>query len=110
MQRGLELHGDDGSLWMPTWAEANSRVQRKARDGEYEPEELLREPFDGIDWGRALVDLAEAVETGRPHRSTGEHAAHVVEVFDAVAASVAGGGAVEVGSDFPRPEPMEWAW
>ena len=108
-QRGLELHGDEGSLWMPTWAEANSRVQRKPRGGEYEGVELVREPFDGIDWGRALVDLAAAVATGRPHRSSGEHAAHVVEILNAAEASLGAGGPVEVRSSFAPPEPMEWA-
>ena len=43
----------------------------------------LREPFAGIDWGRALVDLAAAIEEGRPHRASGEQAAHVVEVLEA---------------------------
>ena len=107
-QRGLELHGDTGSLWMPTWAEADSRVELQERGGDYRPVPLVREPFDGIDWGRALVDLAEAVETGRPHRSSGEHAAHLVEVLNAVETAAAG-AAVDVDSTFPRPEPMEWA-
>lgn len=108
-QRGLELHGDTGSLWLPTWAEANSRVLLQERGGDYQELELVREPFPGIDWGRALVDLAHAVEEGRPHRSGGEHAAHVVEVLDAAERSARGGGAVDVASGFPRPEPMEWA-
>jgi hypothetical protein len=38
-----------------------------------------------------------------------EHAAHVVEVLEAVKTSAAGGGVVEVESDFPRPEPLDWA-
>ncbi|MGI9111071.1 MAG: Gfo/Idh/MocA family protein, partial [Gaiellaceae bacterium] len=109
-QRGLELHGDDGSLYLPTWAEADSRIELQARGGEYATIPPVREPFHGIDWGRALVELAEAVEAGRPHRSSGEHAAHVVEVFDAVRRSLEQGGlAVEVHSDFRRPEPMDWA-
>jgi len=108
-QRGLELHGDDGSLWLPTWAEANSRVQLQPRGGEYEDVAPVREPFDGIDWGRALVDLSAAIDEGRPHRSSGEHAAHVVEVLDAFRESLERGGLVHVRSDFPRPEPMEWA-
>jgi len=34
----------------------------------------------------------------------------VTEVFEAARASVAKGGlAVEVRSDFPQPEPMDWA-
>jgi predicted dehydrogenase len=108
-QRGLELHGDDGSLWLPTWAEANSRLLRQARDGEYEPVAHVRPAFDGTDWGRALVDLARALDEGRPHRSTGEHGAHLVEILDAARASAADGGAVAVTSSFPQPAPMEWA-
>jgi predicted dehydrogenase len=108
-QRGIELHGDEGSLWLPTWAEANSRVLHQPRGGEYAELPLVREPFAGIDWGRALVDLAEALEAGRPHRSSGEHAAHVVEILEAVETSVAAAAPVEVSSDFVRPEPMEWA-
>jgi predicted dehydrogenase len=109
-QRGLELHGDEGSLYVPTWAEADSRIEHQPRGGDYVTVPPVRKPFPGIDWGRALVDLAEAIEEGRPHRSSAEHAAHVVEVFDAVRESLArDGAAVEVSSGFPQPEPMGWA-
>ena len=108
-QRGLELHGDTGSLHLPTWAEADSRLFLQQRGGEYEQQPLLREPFSGIDWARALVDLADAIATGRPHRASGEHAAHLVEVLEAVEASAAAAAPVEVSSDFAAPEPLEWA-
>jgi predicted dehydrogenase len=109
-QRGLELHGDDGSLYLATWAEADSRLERQPRTGGYEPVPLLREPYAGIDWSRALLDLADAIEQGRPHRSTGEHAAHVVEVLEAARASAADEGrSIVVRSDFRRPEPLDWA-
>jgi len=108
-QRGLELHGDDGSLWLPTWAEASSRVLHQPRGGEYEEQPLVRRAFDGIDWGRALVDLAHALAERRPHRMSGEHGAHVVEVLEAVENALAGGGSVAVRSSFPPPEPLEWA-
>lgn len=108
-QRGIELHGDSGSLWMPSWGEANSRLQLQQRRGEYEPVELVRKPYPGIDWSRPLVELATALADGRPHRAGAEHAAHVVEILNAVEQSAAAGGAVAVRSTFPRPEPMEWA-
>ena len=60
-QRGIELHGDTGSLHLPTWAEADSRLFLQRRGGEYEQQPLLREPFPGIDWACALVDLADAI-------------------------------------------------
>ena len=108
-QRGVEVHGDEGSLYMPTWAEANSRVELQQRGGEYTEIPPVREPFPGMDWGRALVDLARAIEEGRPHRAGAEHAAHVVEVLNAVEDAVREGGAVAVRSGFTAPEPMEWA-
>jgi predicted dehydrogenase len=109
-QRGLELHGDGGSLYMPTWAEFDSRLELQPRGGDYAAVAPVREPYAGIDWSRALTDLAEAIDEGRPHRSTGEHAAHVVEVLEAARLSVErDGAAVEVHSDFRRPEPLEWA-
>jgi predicted dehydrogenase len=69
----------------------------------------VREPYAGIDWSRAIVDVAEAVEGGRPHRTSGEHAAHVVEVLAAARTSAENGAPVEVASSFAPPEPMEWA-
>jgi predicted dehydrogenase len=108
-QRGLELHGDGGSLYMPTWAEFDSRLELQERGGEYRTIPPLREPYPGIDWSRALTDVAEAIAEGRPHRASGEHAAHIVEVLEAAQTSLDGGGAVDVHSDFRRPEPLDWA-
>ena len=108
-QRGLELHGEERSLYVPTWAEFDSRVQLTRNGEDYENVPLLREPFHGIDFARPLADLDEALRDGRPHRSGAEHAAHVVEVLNAIEAAARDGGAVEVGSGFPRPEPADWA-
>jgi predicted dehydrogenase len=108
-QRGFEVHGDSGSLYLPTWGEFDSRIELQERGGEYETVAPLREPYRGIDWGRPLVDLAEAIDEGRPHRMTGEHAAHVVEVLEAARRSAEDGGSVAVHSDFRRPEPLDWA-
>ena len=56
--------------------------------------------FRGVDWGRALGELAAAIAEQRPHRATGAHAAHVVEILDAVETSRREGTAVEVTSTF----------
>lgn len=108
-QRGLEFHGERSSLYLASWAEFDSRLEL-SEDGEsYERVPLLREPYRGIGWSRALVDLAEALEQGRPHRASAEHAAHVVEVLDAISSASADGGAVDVRSSFDPPAPLEWA-
>jgi len=107
-QRGLELHGDTGRIYLATWGEADSTLEL-ANGGGYAPVELLREPYRGIDWSRAIVDLAEAERDGRAPRTKGEHAAHVVEILDAIRASAANGGPVDVRSSFDPPPPLEWA-
>jgi predicted dehydrogenase len=108
-QRGLEFHGSDASLWMPTWGESNSRLLRTTNGEEYEPIPLLRPAYDGFDWSLALVDLAEAIRDGRPHRMAAEHAAHVVDVLNAADRSRSDGGPVEVSSSFDPPAPLDWA-
>jgi predicted dehydrogenase len=108
-QRGLELHGDERSLYLASWSEFDSELET-SEDGEtFTPIPLVREPYPGNDWGRALADLAEAVHEGRAHRAGAEHAAHVVEVMEAIALSGVGERPVEVRSDFEPPLPTEWA-
>jgi predicted dehydrogenase len=108
-QRGIEFHGERGSLFLASWAEFDSRLER-TEDGEtYEKVPLVREPYRGIGWARALVDLADALEEGRPHRAGADHAAHVVEILDAIAESATGGRPVEIHSTFEPPQPLPWA-
>jgi len=108
-QRGLEFHGSGASLWMPTWGESNSRLLQTTNGEDYEPIPLLRPAYDGFDWSLALVDLAEAIRDGRPHRMGAEHAAHVVDVLNAADRSRSDGGPVEVSSSFDPPAPLDWA-
>jgi predicted dehydrogenase len=108
-QRGLEIHGDDGMLHLATWAEFDSRLELGSSDGKYERVELVREPYRGIDWSRALVELADAVEQQRAPRMAAQHAAHVVEILCAIAQSAQRGVPVDVRSSFEPPPPMEWA-
>ena len=108
-QRGLELHGDDGSLHLAAWdrvrfAHRAAGAWRGVSDGR-----ALREPYHGKDWSRALSDLAAAIAEDRPHRASGEHAAHLVEVLEAVQTSLRDGGTVDVRSVFSPPEPLDWA-
>jgi predicted dehydrogenase len=110
-QRGLEFHGSDGmSLHLASFQEFDAALELSSDGGDtYTPVPCVRPPFPGTDWGRPIVDLAEAIADGRPHRAGAEQAAHVVEVLEAVARSYRDGGPVEVRSEFEEPAPMEWA-
>jgi L-glyceraldehyde 3-phosphate reductase len=46
-------------------------VEIAAYCGWCEPIPLVKEPYHGTEWGRATLDMAEAIEQGRPHRATG---------------------------------------
>jgi predicted dehydrogenase len=105
----LELHGDGGSLYLSDWHDFDGPLEFATYGQPYEVVELLREPYRGVDWGRAVVDMAGALAKGQPHRATGEQAAHVVEIVCAAATSMKSGLAVPVHSDFPPPAPMDWA-
>ena len=103
-QSGIELHGDTGSLFLSSWQEFDATVELAAFGGSYEAVPV-ENAFRGTDWGRALGELSDAIETGRPHRATGAHAAHIVEILDATATSAAEGRSVEIASSFPSPAP-----
>ncbi len=108
-QKGIEFHGDTGSLYLDSWQNFDARVEYAAWGEAYEPVPLVREPFKGTEWSRSVEDLRQALAQDRPHRATGEQAAHVVEILEAISRSSREGQPVEVSSSFRPPAPMEWA-
>jgi predicted dehydrogenase len=110
-QRGIEFHGEAGILHLRDWSsfDGTINVAKTGNADDYASVPLLRKPYAGIDWSRALVDLAGAVGDGREPRASGGHAAHIVEILDAIGVSSRDGGAVEVHSTFDMPEPLDWA-
>jgi len=103
-QQGIELHGDGGMLALDSWHAFNARIER-ALAGRRERETVApsRPPIEGVDYGRGVAELAEAIAADRPHRGTGAHAAHVVEVMEAIHASITTGHPVAVSSSFDPP-------
>jgi predicted dehydrogenase len=56
--------------------------------------------------GVGLADLARAVETGRPHRASGELAFHVLEIMESVIRAGQTHDVVTLTSTVARPEPV----
>jgi predicted dehydrogenase len=108
-QSGIELHGDQASLFLASWLKFDSPLELAEVGGAYQPVPLVRQPPASLVWTRGVTDLAEALAEGRPHRPSGEHAAHIVEILSAAQESMRTGRPVAVRSSFPPPEPMEWA-
>ncbi len=107
-QKGLEFHGDVGSLWIGSFQDFHAPVEFALFGKPYEPLPYVREPFQGIEWARSVVEIHDAIQEGRPQRSTGAQDAHVVETCCAIVESYQTGKPVEVKSNFPAPWPMDW--
>ena len=76
----------------------------------YVPVALVRPGYRGTAWARGVAEMASAIAEGRPHRASAEQAAHVVDILDAAARSIADGGrAIEIRSTFETPPLMPWA-
>ncbi|MBE2212582.1 MAG: Gfo/Idh/MocA family oxidoreductase [Opitutaceae bacterium] len=108
-QKGMEIHGDLGSLAVDTIYAFDSVVQHAEFGGAWRPLPLVRPPFPGCEFARGVIELADALHEGRPHRTTGRQAAHVVDVMASILESIRTEQVIEVRSSFPPPAPCAWA-
>jgi predicted dehydrogenase len=116
-QKGLEFHGDLGSLYLGSFQDFNAAVEFAPFGGSYAPIEYARPPFTtkigervlAIEWARGVLDLAEALGENRPQRVTGAQAAHVVEICEAISTSAREGHPIDIRSNFVPPTPLDWA-
>lgn len=106
----LEYHGDDGRIYVGDFQLFDAPVECATGREPYSRVTPARPPFSGVEFGRGVGEMVDAIRAGRPHRATGAQAAHVVEVVEAICRSLAeDGGAMRVRSSFPAPSPMPWA-
>lgn len=106
----LEFHGDDASLQLGSFQNFDTTVEVGPYGESYEPVPLVRPPYPGTAWGRGVAEMAAAIAEGRPHRASAELAAHIVDIIEAVDASIAADGQpVPVSSSFDPPPLLEWA-
>ncbi len=106
----IEFHGDDASLALGNFQDFDATVEVGAYGQAYEPVALVRPGYRGTAWARGVAEMASAIGDGRPHRASGEQAAHVVDILEAAAESIADGGRrIEIASTFAPPALMPWA-
>jgi len=108
-QKGIEFHGDLGSIYLGHFSNFAAAVEHADYGGEYAPAPLVKEPYEGTEWSRAVEEMADAIAAGRPQRATGAQAAHVVEIISAIHASIDSGQPQDLTSTFAPPPPMDWA-
>jgi predicted dehydrogenase len=104
-QRGIEFHGDVGSLYLSDWQNPDGQVEFAEFGRPYQVLPFV--PTEKMTWGRGVLELVDAMIEGRPHRVTGEQAAHVVEILEATARSVELECAVDISSSFNPPARLE---
>jgi len=111
-QATLDFHGDTGSI-NTEWYTATAAVRLCPNGGSYRRVPLLKQPAGTgrwfVDWAAGVVGLWRGLRFNEPHPTTGAHAAHVVEIMEAVHVSVREGRAIALIGDFPAPKPMPWA-
>lgn len=106
----LEFHGDDASLALGSFQDFDASVEVGAYGEAYEPVAHVRPAYRGTAWARGVAEMAGAIAEGRPHRASGEQAAHIVDILAAAAESMATDGRrIEITSTFPSPPLMPWA-
>lgn len=102
----IEIYGTHGTLSVPDPNQFSGAVQAYTAG---DPEWREVPPSAGYaDAGRGygLADMARAIDTGRPHRTSGDLAFHVLEIMDAVARSAREHRVVKLESSVERPEPV----
>ena len=106
----VEFHGDDASLAIGSFEKFDATVEVGAYGESYEQVAPVRQPFRGTAWARGVAEMADAIAEGRPHRASAEQAAHVVEILEGAAASMADGGRrIDITASFSPPPMMPWA-
>jgi alcohol dehydrogenase (NADP+) len=95
---GLELHGDDGSLYLDgTGAmETSDGDLRFGGVGRSYTPVPPQSPPQAVAYVDAVERLADSIERGQPDRTTGQRAAHVVAICNAIERAAASGDPVTV--------------
>lgn len=114
----FEIYGTEGSLQgvNPNFFGGEPRLA--GRDGQWQALDISAHPF-GLDNQSlrsgarvanyrivGLIDMAVALQQGRPHRASGGLALHVLELLDAFGRSSTAGRHIDITTPVDRPAPV----
>jgi predicted dehydrogenase len=108
----IEIYGTEGTLQVPDPNYFRGTVKlRRFRAETWSEIPLVMESADNCSAndncrGIGITDLAEAVVEGRPHRASGELAAHVLEVMHGIHDASASGSYYKLTTTCERPAPL----
>ena len=98
----IEIYGTEGTLSVPDPNSFGGPV-RIASKGKNWLEVPLTHGYTENSRSIGVADMANAIQSGRPHRASGELALHVLDAMEAAAESSAKGKAVKLTSTCKRP-------
>jgi predicted dehydrogenase len=105
----VEIYGSEGSILCPDPNFFGGEIfVRSSDDKEWSPVPL-KFPYEGNMRGLGVADMVHGIQTGQPHRCSGEMTYHVVDVMRALLKSAEEGKQVRLKSECERPAPMPFA-
>ncbi len=109
----IEIYGETGSLSVPDPNGFGGRVLLGPAGQDQWNEIALSHPYFEESRGLGLIDLLDALKTGRPHRANDIIALHAVEIMQAIHESAHEGRRITLTTSCERPlpmssEPREW--
>jgi len=98
----IEIYGTEGTLSVPdpNGFGGTVRIGGKGKDWQEIP---LTHGYTDNSRSIGVADMANAIQSGRPHRASGELAFHVLDAMEAAADASASGKAVNLTSTCKRP-------
>jgi predicted dehydrogenase len=106
----MEIHGDGGSAFLGDFQQFKTTVESRSYGEAYKTVPYVREAPEDYEFSRGVQDLAQSILADKAHRSTGGHAAHVVDIVAAIIDSCHQEKKIAVQkSSFTAPTPMDWS-
>ena len=101
----IEIHGTDGSMTVPDPNRFDGTV-RTLKGGTRDWTDYPLTHTANIGRGAGVADMAYAIQSGRPHRASGDLALHVLEIMQALEESSADGRHVDIQSTLEQPRAL----
>jgi predicted dehydrogenase len=102
----IEIYGTRGTLSVPDPNTFGGPVRlRQAGEKEWRTVELIHANAQNSR-GLGVADMARAIQSGRPHRATGDLACHVVDIMQSLLETAVRGQALDLITTVERPAPL----
>ncbi|MDC7235351.1 MAG: Gfo/Idh/MocA family oxidoreductase [Spirochaetales bacterium] len=103
----IEIHGTEGSLLVPDPNHFGEKVTLMKEGKKVSVKKVFKStPYKMNSRGAGLADMARGIESGTPHKASGEMAMHVLDVMLAFGEAGESGSVIEIKSTVERPEPL----